>query len=51
MLEAKDIESKESASLVERVKALHSEQCQELQRQIEEVGQRSSRTDVTLLFI
>ena len=37
-LEAKDIELKESASLVDRVKALHSEQCHELQRQIEEVG-------------
>ena len=37
-LEVKDIELKESASLVDRVKALHSEQCHELQRQIEEVG-------------
>ena len=36
-LEAKDIELKESASLVDRVKALHGEQCHELQRQIEEV--------------
>lgn len=39
-LEAKDIELKESASLVERVKALHSEQCHELQRQIDEVTKR-----------
>lgn len=36
-LEAKDIEVKESASLVDRVKALHGDQCHELQRQIEEV--------------
>lgn len=36
-LEAKDIELKESASLVDRVKALHGEQCHELQKQIEEV--------------
>jgi len=36
-LEAKEIELKESASLVDRVKALHGEQCHELQRQIEEV--------------
>lgn len=39
-LEAKDIELKESATLVERVKALHGEQCHELQKQIEEL-QRS----------
>ena len=36
-LEAKEIELKESASLVDRVKALHGEQCNELQRQIQEV--------------
>ena len=36
-VEAKDIELKESAALVDRVKALHGEQCLELQRQIEEV--------------
>lgn len=36
-LEAKDIELKESATLVERVKSLHGEQCHELQKQIEEV--------------
>ena len=39
-LEAKDTELKESASLVERVKALHSEQCHELQRQIDEVRKK-----------
>jgi len=39
-LEAKEIELKESASLVDRVKALHGEQCHELQRQIEEVRKR-----------
>ena len=31
------MELKESATLVERVKALHGEQCHELQKQIEEV--------------
>lgn len=39
-LEAKDIELKESASLVDRVKVLHGEQCHELQKQIEEVRKR-----------
>ena len=41
-LETKDIELKESAALVDRVKALHSEQCNELQRQIEEVSKRTN---------
>ena len=45
-LEAKDIELKESASLVDRVKALHGEQCHELQRQIEEVRKRRLYTAV-----
>lgn len=36
-LEAKDVKLKESTALVDRVKALHGEQCHELQRQIEEV--------------
>lgn len=39
-LEAKDIELKESTSLVDRVKVLHGEQCHELQKQIEEVRKR-----------
>lgn len=41
-LEAKDIELKESAALVDRVKALHSDQCHELQRQIEEVWKKAN---------
>ena len=37
ILETKQIELKESASMVERMKALHGEQCRELEQQIEEV--------------